>query len=104
MHNQWYYGLDLFFSIVLLLLALVEEPAVDRFELPPIIHSTLELVCLGNIYFHFLISINEVCLVKSHLVLNNPLNLEVNIKKLTNYTVKLAAYTLPIKFYFYLHY
>lgn len=48
-HNQWYYGLDLFFSIVLLLLALVEEPAVDRFELPPIIHSTLELVCLGVI-------------------------------------------------------
>ncbi|KAL1502414.1 hypothetical protein ABEB36_007557 [Hypothenemus hampei] len=48
-HNQWYYGLDLFFSIILLLLALVEDPAVERFELPPIIHSTLELVCLGVI-------------------------------------------------------
>ncbi|CAG9770850.1 unnamed protein product [Ceutorhynchus assimilis] len=48
-HNKWYYGLDLFFSIVLLLLALVEDPAVERFELPAIIHSTLELVCLGVI-------------------------------------------------------
>ncbi|XP_030757236.1 two pore calcium channel protein 1-like isoform X2 [Sitophilus oryzae] len=48
-HNQWYYGFDLFFSVVLLLLALVERPAVDQFELPPIVHSLLELVCLGVI-------------------------------------------------------
>ncbi|XP_066153922.1 two pore channel protein 1-like isoform X1 [Euwallacea fornicatus] len=48
-HNKWYYGLDLFFSIILLLLALVEDPAVERFEFPPIVHSTLELVCLGVI-------------------------------------------------------
>ncbi|XP_050302250.1 two pore calcium channel protein 1-like isoform X2 [Anthonomus grandis grandis] len=48
-HNKLYYGLDLFFSILLLLLALVEDPASSQFELSPIIHSTLELVCLGVI-------------------------------------------------------
>ncbi|ERL92570.1 hypothetical protein D910_09883, partial [Dendroctonus ponderosae] len=48
-HNKLYYGLDLFFSMTLLALALVENPAVDRFELPAIIHSTLELICLGVI-------------------------------------------------------
>ncbi|XP_076256242.1 two pore calcium channel protein 1-like isoform X2 [Rhynchophorus ferrugineus] len=48
-HNKWYYGFDLLFSIILLLLAFVEEPAVDQFELPPIVHSILELVCLGVI-------------------------------------------------------
>lgn len=31
-HNSWYYGLDLATSILLLLLALVEEPAVPLFE------------------------------------------------------------------------
>ncbi|XP_060533745.1 two pore channel protein 1-like isoform X2 [Cylas formicarius] len=48
-HNQWYYGLDLAFSVILLSLALVEEPAVDQFELPLFIHGTLELVCLAVI-------------------------------------------------------
>lgn len=33
-------------SILLLLLALVENPAVDQFELPVGIHGTLELVAL----------------------------------------------------------
>lgn len=45
-HNSWYYGLDLATSVVLLLLALVEEPAVDQFELPVGIHGTLEIVAL----------------------------------------------------------
>lgn len=31
-HNSWYYGLDLATSILLLLLALVESPAVPLFE------------------------------------------------------------------------
>lgn len=48
-HNSWYYGLDLATSILLLLLALVEEPAVPLFELPVGVHGTLELVALGVI-------------------------------------------------------
>ncbi|KAJ8933779.1 hypothetical protein NQ314_013815 [Rhamnusium bicolor] len=48
-HNSWYYGLDLLFSIVLLLLAIVEKPSVDKFEFPVGIHGTLELVALGVI-------------------------------------------------------
>lgn len=30
-HNNWYYGLDLLTSLILLALALVEEPAVPLF-------------------------------------------------------------------------
>lgn len=37
------------FSIVLLLLAVAESPAVDKFYLPVAIHTTLELVSLGVI-------------------------------------------------------
>ncbi|XP_049818861.1 two pore calcium channel protein 1-like isoform X2 [Aethina tumida] len=48
-HNSWYYGLDLTFSIVLILLALVEKPSVENFELPVAVHSTIELVSLGVI-------------------------------------------------------
>lgn len=48
-HNSWYYGLDITFSIILLLLALVENPSVDQFELPVGVHGTLELVALGVI-------------------------------------------------------
>lgn len=48
-HNSWYYGFDLLFSIVLLLLALVEKPSLDNFEFPVGIHGTLELVALGVI-------------------------------------------------------
>ncbi|XP_031330595.1 uncharacterized protein LOC116161399 [Photinus pyralis] len=31
-HNAWYYGLDLIMSIIILLLALVEAPSVDNFQ------------------------------------------------------------------------
>ncbi|GLV36801.1 cacophony [Carabus blaptoides fortunei] len=48
-HNGWYYGLDLATSVLLLLLALVESPAVPIFELPVGIHGTLELVALAII-------------------------------------------------------
>ncbi|XP_025834765.1 two pore calcium channel protein 1-like [Agrilus planipennis] len=45
-HNSWYYGFDLFFSLILLLLALFEEPTTDHLKLPVGIHGTLELVAL----------------------------------------------------------
>jgi two pore calcium channel protein 1 len=48
-HNSWYYGLDLAFSIILLLLALAESPSVHKFQLPVGVHGTLELVSLGVI-------------------------------------------------------
>ncbi|KAL3272233.1 hypothetical protein HHI36_022716 [Cryptolaemus montrouzieri] len=48
-HNSWYYGLDLAFSLVLLSLALFEKPSVDNFDLPVGIHGTLELLALGVI-------------------------------------------------------
>ncbi|XP_056633174.1 two pore calcium channel protein 1-like isoform X1 [Diorhabda sublineata] len=48
-HNSWYYGFDLLFSLILLLLALVEKPSLDNFEFPVGIHSILELVALGGI-------------------------------------------------------
>lgn len=31
-HNNWYYGLDLLTSLILLILALAEEPAVPMFQ------------------------------------------------------------------------
>lgn len=40
-HNSWYYGLDLATSILLLLLALVESPAVQLFEVKQHILSLL---------------------------------------------------------------
>lgn len=43
-HNSWYYGLDLATSVLLLSLALVEEPAV--FEMTVWMHGTLEIVAL----------------------------------------------------------
>ncbi|KAK6620619.1 hypothetical protein RUM43_010911 [Polyplax serrata] len=45
-HNSWYYGLDVFTSILLLLLAFVEEPAVPLFKLPVGAHGSIELLCL----------------------------------------------------------
>ncbi|XP_065173158.1 two pore channel protein 1-like isoform X2 [Atheta coriaria] len=48
-HNNWYYGLDLSASLILLLLALAEEPSVSRFTLPVGVHGTLELVALAII-------------------------------------------------------
>nr|CAH7728734.1 unnamed protein product [Callosobruchus chinensis] len=48
-HNQWYYSFDVAFSILLIMLAIVEKPSVDSFSFPEAIHSTLELVALGVI-------------------------------------------------------
>ncbi|KRT86811.1 ion channel, partial [Oryctes borbonicus] len=48
-HNNWYYGLDLAASLILLALALAEEPSVVNFKLPIGIHATLEMVALGII-------------------------------------------------------
>ncbi|CAG9815106.1 unnamed protein product [Phaedon cochleariae] len=48
-HNSWYYTFDLVFSLVLLLLALVEKPALEDAEFPVGLHGTLELVALGVI-------------------------------------------------------
>ncbi|KAJ1524179.1 hypothetical protein ONE63_010705 [Megalurothrips usitatus] len=48
-HNNWYYGLDLFTSIFLLLLALGEDPAVSSFKLPVAAHSIMEIAALITI-------------------------------------------------------
>ncbi|XP_011497956.1 PREDICTED: two pore calcium channel protein 1-like isoform X3 [Ceratosolen solmsi marchali] len=48
-HNSWYYGLDLFTSLVLLGLAFVEEPAVPLFQLPVWVHGSIELLALITI-------------------------------------------------------
>lgn len=43
-HNSWYYGLDLAASLILLVLALAEEPSVRNFTLPIGIHTALEMI------------------------------------------------------------
>ncbi|KAK0159692.1 hypothetical protein PV327_010782 [Microctonus hyperodae] len=48
-HNSWYYGLDLFTSLILLGLAFVEEPAVPLFKLPVWAHGSIELLALMTI-------------------------------------------------------
>ncbi|KAH0552146.1 hypothetical protein KQX54_006200 [Cotesia glomerata] len=48
-HNNWYYGLDLFTSLLLLALAFVEEPAVSIFQLPVWLHGSIELLALLTI-------------------------------------------------------
>ncbi|XP_075219021.1 two pore calcium channel protein 1-like isoform X4 [Lycorma delicatula] len=48
-HNHWYYGLDLATSLLLLALALGEDPAVPAFQLPVGVHGTIELLCLSII-------------------------------------------------------
>ncbi|XP_076547770.1 two pore segment channel 1 isoform X1 [Osmia lignaria lignaria] len=45
-HNNWYYGLDLLTSLVLLALAFVEEPAVPLFGMPVWAHGSIELFAL----------------------------------------------------------
>lgn len=45
-HNKWYYGLDLLTSLVLLALALVEDPAVPLFSMPVWAHGSIELFAL----------------------------------------------------------
>ncbi|XP_012287108.1 two pore calcium channel protein 1 isoform X2 [Orussus abietinus] len=48
-HNNWYYGLDLLTSLILLALALVEEPAIPLFQLPVWAHGSIELFALITI-------------------------------------------------------
>ncbi|XP_022120038.2 two pore channel protein 1 isoform X2 [Pieris rapae] len=48
-HNPWYHGLDLLASLVLILLAFTEDPAVPAFELPVWAHGTIELLALSVI-------------------------------------------------------
>ncbi|XP_060806616.1 two pore calcium channel protein 1 isoform X3 [Amyelois transitella] len=48
-HNPWYHGLDLLASLVLILLAFTEDPAVPAFELPVWAHGTIELLALSII-------------------------------------------------------
>ncbi|XP_026296691.1 two pore calcium channel protein 1 isoform X2 [Apis mellifera] len=45
-HNNWYYGLDLLTSLILLILALAEEPAVPMFQIPVWVHGSIELFSL----------------------------------------------------------
>ncbi|XP_012350107.1 two pore calcium channel protein 1 isoform X3 [Apis florea] len=45
-HNNWYYGLDLLTSLILLILALAEEPAVPMFQIPVWVHGSIELFAL----------------------------------------------------------
>ncbi|XP_031828550.1 two pore segment channel 1 isoform X2 [Nomia melanderi] len=45
-HNNWYYGLDLLTSLILLALALVEDPAVPLFRIPVWAHGSIELFAL----------------------------------------------------------
>lgn len=54
-HNRYFYQLDLAASIVLLLLALVEPPAVDGYELRPAIHAAIEMFALGIIAIELLL-------------------------------------------------
>lgn len=48
-HNSWYYGLDLLTSLILLVLAFVEEPAVALFQFPVWAHGSIELLALITI-------------------------------------------------------
>ncbi|CAK1552370.1 unnamed protein product [Leptosia nina] len=48
-HNPWYHGLDLLASLVLILLAFTEDPAVPAFELPVWAHGSIELLALSVI-------------------------------------------------------
>lgn len=54
-HNRYFYLLDLLASIVLLCLAFVEPPAVNGFLLPPVIHSTIEILALSIIAVELLL-------------------------------------------------
>lgn len=49
-HNGWYYGLDLSTSLLLLALALVEEPAVPLFQV-----TSLTLILPNTVYGPFTI-------------------------------------------------
>lgn len=46
-HNPWYHGLDLLASLLLILLAFTEDPAVPAFRVS-IAQKTLYVLCCGN--------------------------------------------------------
>lgn len=54
-HNRYFYQLDLAASVVLLLLALVEPPAIEGYELNPTIHAATEMFALGIIAIELLL-------------------------------------------------
>ncbi|XP_005089220.2 two pore calcium channel protein 1 [Aplysia californica] len=45
-HNPWFYTLDLFAAVVVMLLAACEKPAVASLEMPVGIHGSIEMLCL----------------------------------------------------------
>lgn len=48
-HNDWYYGMDLATSLVLIVLAFAEYPATPPFKMPIALHSIIELFALAVI-------------------------------------------------------
>lgn len=54
-HNRYFYQLDLVASIVLLLLALIEPPAIEGYELNPNLHAAIEMFGLGIIAIELLL-------------------------------------------------
>lgn len=54
-HNRYFYQLDLAASVLLLLLALFEPPAIDGYELNPTIHAAIEMFALGIIAIELLL-------------------------------------------------
>ncbi|XP_072156093.1 two pore channel protein 1 isoform X2 [Bemisia tabaci] len=46
-HNSWYYSLGLVTSLILMFLAVTEDPAVPAFQLPVGVHGTIELFALA---------------------------------------------------------
>lgn len=54
-HNRYFYQLDLIASVVLLLLALVEPPAIEGYELNPSVHAATEMFALGIIAIELLL-------------------------------------------------
>ncbi|CAG5133866.1 unnamed protein product, partial [Candidula unifasciata] len=45
-HNRWFYLLDLFAAICVMLLAACERPAVASLEMPVGVHGSVEMLCL----------------------------------------------------------
>ncbi|XP_059149690.1 two pore channel protein 1-like [Physella acuta] len=45
-HNHWFYCLDLFAAVAVMLLAACERPAVLGLEMPVGVHGSIELLCL----------------------------------------------------------
>lgn len=45
-HNHWFYSLDLFAAVAVMLLAACERPAVQYLEMPVGVHGSIEMLCL----------------------------------------------------------